>query len=180
MNRTYQMCTRCVMDTSDPEIMFDEQGVCSHCHHFDNYIKPSWFPNDEGRRRLEMIVEQIKREGKGKEYDCILGLSGGADSSYLTLKVKEMGLRPLVIHVDAGWNYEVAVQNIEKVVTYCGYSLYTHVVNWEDMKNLQIAFLRSGVANQDVPQDHIFAVVRYELIVKHGFRYVINGGNVAT
>lgn len=179
-DREYQMCTRCVMDTTDPEITFDEHGVCNHCREFDEVISKNWFPNAEGQRRLEVIVEQIKREGRGKEYDCILGLSGGADSSYLALKVKELGLRPLVVHVDTGWNSELAVQNIQAILDYCGWDLYTHVMYWEDMKRLQIAYLRAGVANQDVPQDHAIFANLYHFAVQNGIKYVLNGGNIAT
>ncbi len=180
MNRTYQTCTRCVMDTTDQETTFDENGVCNHCRQFERITKKNWFPNEEGKKQLEKIVEQIKQEGKGKEYDCIIALSGGADSSYLTLKIKKMGLRPLVVHVDAGWNYEVAVQNIEKVIKYCEYELYTHVMNWEDMKQLQLAYLKSGIANQDVPQDHAFFASLYHFAVKNRIKYVLSGGNMAT
>lgn len=180
MNREYQMCTRCVMDTTDPDITFDENGVCNYCHYFDKYIKPRWFPNEEGKRRLEKIIEEIKQEGYGKEYDCLIGLSGGVDSSYVALKAKEWGLRPLVLHIDTGWNSEVAVQNIERVVKYCGFDLYTHVMNWEDMKNLQVAYFRSGVANLDIPQDHAIVVWRYLIAEKMKIRYILTGANYAT
>lgn len=178
--RPYQMCTRCVMDTTDPEITFDENGVCNHCRYFDEVTSKHWFPNEEGLRRLEQIVEQIKREGHGKEYDSILGLSGGVDSSYLALKVKEFGLNPLVVHVDTGWNSELAVKNIESVLRYCGYDLYTHVMDWEEMKRLQIAYLRSGVANQDVPQDHAIFANLYHFAAQNKIKYVLSGGNIAT
>lgn len=178
--RPYQMCTRCVMDTTDPEITFDERGVCNHCREFDEVTSKHWFPNEEGARRLAALVEQIKRETHGQEYECILGLSGGADSSYLALKVKELGLRPLVVHVDGGWNSELAVKNIESVVKYCGWDLYTHVMYWEDMKQLQLAYLRAGVANQDVPQDHAFFANLYHFAVQNNIKYVLSGGNIAT
>jgi len=168
------------MDTTDPEIVFDENGVCNHCKEFEAITKKRWFPNNEGLRRLKKIVETIKAESQNQEYDCIMGLSGGADSSYLALKVKELGLRPLVVHIDGGWNSEVAVNNIERLVKYCGYDLYTHVMYWEDMKELQLAYLRSGVANQDVPQDHAFFANLYHFAVKYNIRYVLNGGNIAT
>jgi len=179
-DRPYQMCTRCVMDTTDPEITFDENGICNHCRHFDAVTSKRWFPNEEGLRRLEKIVERIKQEERGKEYDCILGLSGGVDSSYLVLKAKELGLRPLIFHVDTGWNSELAVNNIESILRYSGFDLYTHVMYWEDMKKLQIAYLRSGVANQDVPQDHAIFANLYYYAVKHGIKYVLSGGNIAT
>lgn len=176
----YQCCTHCVMDTTDPEITFDAQGVCNHCREFDERARREWFPNEEGRRRWEAVVQQIKVSGKEQEYDCILGLSGGVDSSYLALKVQEWGLRSLVMHVDAGWNSELAVANIEAIVKHCGYDLHTHVVDWEDMRDLQLAYLRAAVANQDVPQDHIFFASLYHFATRNGVRYILSGGNLAT
>ncbi|MCX6101017.1 MAG: N-acetyl sugar amidotransferase [Candidatus Bipolaricaulota bacterium] len=175
-----RVCVRCVMDTSDPEIVFDEKGVCSHCHYFDDVVKQRWFPNEEGRRRLGAIVQQIKEEGASKPYDCIIGLSGGADSSYLALKVRELGLRPLVLHVDAGWNSELAVRNIELLLKHCGWDLETVVIDWEEMRDLQIAYLKAGVSNQDVPQDHAFFAAMYHYAVKNRVRHVLVGGNSAT
>ncbi len=176
----YQVCTRCVMDTTDPEITFDENGVCNHCHYFDREVKPRWFPNEEGKRRLEGIVDRIKEENRNKQYDCIIGLSGGVDSSYLALKVHELGLRPLVVHVDGGWNSELAVHNIKVLLDYCGWDLVTVVIDWEEMRDLQIAYLKSGVSNQDVPQDHAFFASLYKYAVKNHIRYVLSGGNIAT
>jgi len=180
MDNIAQICKRCVMDTTDPEIKFDEDGVCNHCHQFDAVISKHWFQGEEGNRKLQEIVEIIKEEGKNKEYDCIIGLSGGVDSSYLALKVKEFDLRPLVVHVDAGWNSELAVNNIECLVNYCGFDLHTHVMYWQDMKRLQLAYLYSGVANQDVPQDHAFFASLYHFSVRNNIRYVLSGGNIAT
>ncbi len=180
IHRPYQECVACVMDTSDPDITFDDAGVCNHCHGFESFWRPRWFPNAEGARKLEAMLEKARAEGKGKDYDCIIGLSGGVDSSYLALKVKEFNLRPLVVHVDCGWNSELAVHNIEQIVKYCGYDLHTHVVDWEEVKDLQLAFLRSGVANQDVPQDHAFFAALYGTAIKHGIKTVISGGNIAT
>lgn len=179
LNR-YQLCTRCVMDTTDPEIAFDEEGVCNHCREFDRIAPQQWHPDAEGERIWRAHVEEIKREGAGKPYDSILGLSGGVDSSYLALKVHEAGLRPLVVHVDAGWNSELAVANIEAIVDHCNFDLHTDVINWEDMRDLQIAFLRSGIANQDVPQDHAFFASLYHFAVKNDIRTVFSGGNLAT
>ncbi len=176
----YQICTRCVMDTSDPEIIFDAKGVCNHCREFDAVTRKNWYPNDEGRVRWAGIADQIKASGRGKEYDCILGLSGGVDSSYLAIKVKEWGLRPLVVHVDAGWNSELAVANIEKIVKHCNYDLHTHVVDWEEMRDLHLSYLRAGIANQDVPQDHIFFASLYHFATSNGIRYILSGGNLAT
>ena len=168
------------MDTSDPMITFDDSGVCNHCHKFDDITSKHWFPNAEGGKKLEKVFEQIKKEGQGKEYDCIIGLSGGVDSSYLALKIKDYGLRPLVVHVDAGWNSELAVWNIEQIIKHCGYELHTRVVDWQEIKDLQNAYLKSGVANQDVVQDHIFFASLYHYATQNKIRYVISGGNIAT
>jgi N-acetyl sugar amidotransferase len=180
MSVNYQVCTNCVMDTSDSEIIFDDLGVCNHCHSFYEHSSKDWRPTEEGRRELDQIVNKIKQQNKNKKYDCILGLSGGVDSSYLALILKEYGLRVLVVHIDAGWNQEMAVSNIQHVVGYCNFDLYTHVVDWEDIKRLQIAYLKSGISNQDVPQDHVFFAVLFKLAVKHDIKVFISGGNIAT
>lgn len=176
----YQICTRCIMDTSDSEITFDENGVCNHCHQFDTVLKPKWYPNEQGRLIAEQLVEKIKKENISNEYDCVLGLSGGVDSSYLAYIAVKMGLRILAVHVDAGWNSEIAVQNIEKICKKLKIDLHTIVVDWEEMKELQRAYLYSGLANQDVPQDHIFFSALYSYAVKNKVRYVLNGSNYAT
>lgn len=176
----YRMCSRCCMDTSDPEIKFDAKGVCNHCHYFDNNIVPNWFPDERGATLLEKMVAEVRAYGQGKPYDSIIGLSGGVDSSYLAVKVAEWGLRPLAVHVDAGWNSELAVKNIEQIITKTGMDLVTHVVDWDDMRELQLSFLRSNVANQDIPQDHAFFAALYNYAMKEDIKYVINGSNYAT
>jgi N-acetyl sugar amidotransferase len=168
------------MNQSDPDIYFNIDGVCNHCVQFEAITRKNWFPNEEGRLQWEKIVQKIKIAGKGKEYDCILGLSGGVDSSYLAIKVHEWGLRPLVVHVDAGWNSELAVANIEAIVKYCDFGLHTHVVDWEEMRDLHLAYLRAGIANQDVPQDHIFFSSLYHFATKNNIKYILSGGNLAT
>jgi N-acetyl sugar amidotransferase len=168
------------MDTSDPEITFDADGVCSHCRYFDEVTSKQWFPNAEGNRLLQAKLGEIKRAGAGQDYDCILGLSGGVDSSYLALKAKDWGLRPLVVHVDAGWNSELAVSNIESLVRHCNYDLHTIVIDWDEMRDLQLAFLKSGLSNQDTPQDHAFFASLYRYAVKNKIRYILSGGNIAT
>tara|TARA_Y100001934_G_C12345747_1_gene772688 strand:+ start:1132 stop:2238 length:1107 start_codon:yes stop_codon:yes gene_type:complete len=168
------------MDTSDPDITFDREGVCSHCRTFDETTSKQWFPNEEGRLKLETTFERFRTEGRNKPYDCIIGLSGGVDSSYLALVLKKYDLSPLVVHVDAGWNSELAVHNIEQIVKYCGYELHTHVMDWEEVQDLQVAYLKSGVANQDVVQDHAFFASLYHFAVKNKVSNVISGGNIAT
>lgn len=177
----YQICSKCVMDTSDPAITFNSEGICDHCESFEHDVVPKWFPNEIGRKRLDKIVAKIQKEGEGKEFDCILGMSGGVDSSYLLhLAVKELGLRPLVFHVDGGWNSEIAVNNIEVMVNKLGLDLYTEVINWEEMKDLQLAFFRSGLPNIDIPQDHAFISTLYNFALKYDIKYILNGGNIST
>ncbi len=177
----YQICTRTVMDSSDPGIKFDHNGICDHVHDFENFVKPNWRTDDIARTKLLNKVEKIKKSGKGKEFDCILGLSGGVDSSYLLhIAVKEFGLRPLVFHVDAGWNSELAVHNINVLVSKLGLDLYTEVINWEEIKDFQLAFFKAGVPHIDIPQDHAFIATLYNFANKHDIKYILNGGNVST
>jgi len=179
--REYQVCTRCVMDTSDSVIRFDEQGVCDHCKNFEENIKPNWNVDEVGKKKLEKMVEQIKKDGEGKEFDCIIGISGGIDSSYLMYYAKEvLGLRPLAFSVDTGWNLNVAVENVEKVVKGLGLDLYTEVINWNEMKDLQLAFFKSQVPYQDLPQDHVIFAALYNYAIKNKIRHVLTGGNYST
>jgi N-acetyl sugar amidotransferase len=176
-----KLCARCIMDTSDSVIQFDENGVCDHCNNFDLNIKPNWHPDEKSYTELMQAADKIKAEGKGKDFDCIIGLSGGLDSSYTAYVAKEiMGLRPLLFHVDAGWNTDQAVGNIEKLVDGLGVDLYTEVINWEEMKDLQLAFLKSGIADQDIPQDTAFFSALYNFARKHKIKYVLTGGNYST
>jgi N-acetyl sugar amidotransferase len=179
--RDYQVCTNCVMDTTDPGITFDDRGVCDQCNRFYRDVVPNWYTDERGWRALEAIVGRIKKAGKGKDFDCILGVSGGIDSSYLAYVAKEkLGLRPLVFHVDAGWNSQAAVNNIEKLVDGLGLDLFTEVIDWEEMRDLQLAFFKSGVPHIDVPQDHAFFATMYKFAEKHRVRYILTGGNLST
>ena len=179
--REYQRCTRCVMDTTDSKITFDENGVCDHCLNFDKNIAPYWKPNENRYDELEELAEKIRKAGKNSDYDCILGLSGGADSSYLAYIAKEvMHLRPLALVVDTGWNLNVAVENIEKIVKGLELDMYTEVVNWKEMADLQLAFFKSGISSQDFPQDHAIFAGLYNYAVKHNIKYVLTGSNSAT
>jgi N-acetyl sugar amidotransferase len=176
-----QICTACVMDTSDPQITFDESGVCDHCISFKDNIAPNWHTDERGNKKFLNIVNAIKDEGEGKQFDCIMGMSGGLDSSYLLhVAVKKYGLRPLVFHVDAGWNSQMAVNNIEVMVDKLGLDLYTEVINWEEMKDFQLSFFKSGVPHLDVPQDHSFIATLYHFANKHKIKYILNGGNFST
>lgn len=180
-DRPYQRCTRCVMDTTDSKITFDENGVCDHCKNFDKNIAPYWKPQENRFDELEKLAEQIRKAGRNSEYDCILGLSGGADSSYLAYIAKEvMHLRPLALVVDTGWNLNVAVENIEKIVKGLDLDMYTEVINWKEMADLQLAFFKAGISSQDFPQDHAIFASLYNYAVKHNIKYVLTGSNSAT
>lgn len=179
--RAYQVCSNCVMDTTDSRIVFDEHGVCDHCISFKRDVLPHWHPDETGAAMFRQIVERIKASGKGRDFDCIMGMSGGLDSSYLLhLAVSEFGLRPLVFHVDGGWNTDIAVNNIQVLVDKLGLDLYTEVINWEEMRDFQLAFFKSGVPHLDIPQDHAFVATLYHFANKHGIKYILNGGNYST
>jgi N-acetyl sugar amidotransferase len=169
------------MDTTDSGITFDVDGVCDHCNNFYKNVLPNWHTDEKGWRSIKKIAERIKKEGKGKDFNCILGISGGVDSSYLTYVAKEMlGLRPLVFHVDAGWNSQMAVNNIEKLVDKLGLDLYTEVIDWEEMRDLQLAFFKSGVPHIDLPQDHAFFAAMYNFAAKYRIKYILTGSNYST
>ena len=177
----YQICSRCIMDTSDPEISFDENGVCNHCLSYDATIQQYVKRGPDGWAELEAIAQRIRDEGRGKKYDCIIGLSGGVDSTYVAyVVVKKLGLRPLAIHLDNGWNTEIAVRNIENVVTKLGIDLYTEVLNWEEFRGLQAAFVRSGVPDCEIPTDHAITAVLYRIAMEQGVRFIMGGSNYAT
>ena len=177
----YKICSKTIMDTSDPTIIFDENGVSDYYHNFQNNILPNWHTDEKGYAELMKMAYKIKKEGKGKDFDCIIGLSGGLDSSYLAYVAKEvMGLRPLLFHVDAGWNTDKAVGNIEKLCNGLGLDLYTDVINWEEMKDLQVAFLKSQIADQDLPQDYAFFSGLYKFAKKNKIKYILTGGNFST
>ena len=177
----YQICSSCIMDTSDPGIRFDADGRCDYCVNFATNLRPHWLADVADPTRIEAIAQEIRRERTGHDFDCIIGLSGGLDSSYTAFVAKEvMGLRPLLFHVDAGWNTDQAVGNIEKLVNGLGLDLYTEVVDWEEMKDLQVAFLRSQISDQDIPQDAAFFSALYLFARKHRIKHVLTGGNYST
>jgi N-acetyl sugar amidotransferase len=180
MERAYRMCSKCVMDTTDPNITFDENGICNHCKFYDATFPLAVFPGEAGEKKLQHIVEEIKQRGKNKPYDCIIGLSGGVDSSYVAYRVKRLGLRPLAVHFDSGWNSEQAVRNIENIVKNLGIDLYTEVCDWPEMRDLQLSYFKAGVVNADVPMDHAFMVVLFRNARKRGIKYFIGGHNFET
>ena len=178
---SYQICARTIMDTSDPKIVFDEFGVSDYYHNYVSNILPNWHTDERGYSELMGIANKIKKQGHGKDFDCIIGLSGGLDSSYVAYVAKEiMGLRPLLLHVDAGWNTEQAVSNIEKLVNGLGLDLYTEVIDWQKMKNVQLAFLKSQIPDQDLPQDAAFFSSLYKFANKYKIKSIITGANYST
>ncbi len=180
-SRPYKICKRCVMDTSDSKILFDESGVCDHCLNFDQNIKPNLLNQNEGYKKANELKERIKKNSNNGEFDCIIGMSGGIDSSYLTvLAVEKLGLKPLVFHVDGGWNTQIAVNNIERIVDSLKLDLYTEVINWEEMRDLQLAYFKSGVPHVDTPQDHAFFATMYKFAVKHNIKTILTGANIST
>lgn len=180
-SRKYQICTNCIMDTSDSTITFDERGWCDYCRNFHQHILPNWHPNDRGVQEIMPLIEKIKREGKDRDHDCLIGISGGLDSSYVTYVAKEkFGLRPLMFHCDAGWNSDLGVSNIQKIIEGLGLDLVTEVVNWEEMKDLQRAFFKAQVPFVDTPQDLALFSAIYNFAAKNDFKYVITGGNNST
>jgi aminotransferase len=169
------------MDTSDPEIVFDDRGICNHCRLAERRLQRDWHPDKRGRAMLETLATAIRGYGRDKEYDSIIGISGGVDSSYLLHMARRvMGLRPLAVHVDAGWDAEIAAKNIESLITALDVDLFTYVVDWEEIKDLQLAFLKSSVANQDIPQDHAFVAKTYQLAIEKDIRYVLTGNNLTS
>lgn len=178
---SYRICTRCIMDTSDPRISFDEAEHCEYCQNFDANIVTNWNKEQGDLPQLQAIADRIRKKNRDRDFDCIIGLSGGLDSSYTAYVAKEiMGLRPLLFHVDAGWNTDQAVSNIEKLVNGLGLDLYTEVVNWEEQKDLHVAFFKSQIAAQDYPQDTVYFSALYRFARKHRIKYVITGANYST
>ncbi|WP_294285693.1 N-acetyl sugar amidotransferase [uncultured Chryseobacterium sp.] len=179
--KTVQICANCIMDSTDETIIFDDQGVCDYCSNYYNNILPNWHPNEQGEKEIQKVIDKIKSEGQGKDYDCIIGISGGLDSSYLVyLAVEKWGLRPMLYHVDAGWNSDVSTNNIKNLVDGLGLDLYTDVINWEEMKDLQRAFIKSQVPDIDTPQDLVFFSSLYNYCAKNGIKYILTGGNMST
>jgi N-acetyl sugar amidotransferase len=174
----YQICTKTVMDTiADPDITFDSSGVCNYCHEFKEKLKIRVPSKDIAKKELDAIVERIKVAGKGKQYDCIIGISGGVDSTYTAWLVKKLGLRPLAVHLDNGWDSELAVKNIENILTKLGIDLYTVVLDWEEFKDLQISFLKASTPDGEIPTDHAILTVLYKTAAKFGVKYIISGMN---
>ncbi len=173
----YRVCSRCIMDTTDPDISFDAAGVCNHCYRYQT-LAARLIPLRERPQRLAALVDMIKRNGRGKPYDCVIGVSGGVDSTYVAYLTHELGLRPLAVHFDNGWNSELAVANIEKALKTLGIDLYTCVVDWPEFRDLQLSFLRASTPDGEVPTDHAIVALLYRMAAKHGIKHVLLGVNV--
>lgn len=176
----YRICTQTVMDTSDPNITFDKNGVCNHYWQYQEQVKKYLIRGDAGLVRLKQTAERISKIGKGCRYDCILGLSGGVDSTYLCLLAKQYGLRPLIVHFDNGWNSELAVNNIENTVKRLQFDLHTHVCDWEEFRDLQRSYFKANVVDIEVLTDHGFMAALYQQARKHRIKFVLAGMNVVT
>ncbi|MEM7102345.1 MAG: N-acetyl sugar amidotransferase [Bacteroidota bacterium] len=179
--RPFRQCAISVMDTiADPDITFDEKGICNYYHEFKAAVKAHVFEGEAGEKKLAETVKTIKKRAGGSQYDCILGLSGGADSSYMAVLAKQLGLNPLVVHFDYGWNTELAVNNIEQLVTKLDYDLYTYVMDWEEFKDLQRSYFKASVLDLDVPADHMIFGALYKTASKYNVKTVLSGNNVMT
>lgn len=178
--KIYKQCKRCVMDTSDPYITFDEHGYCNHCSEYLLKTKQHIYQGDVSNAALQKIVEKIKRKGKGKKYDCILGISGGIDSCYAAYICKQLGIRVLAVHMDNGWNSEAAVKNIKYVVSKLGIDYESYVLDWEEFKDLQLSFLKASVPEAETPTDIAIPAALHKIAAKYNVKYIISGGNYAT
>lgn len=176
-----RICVRCVMDTTDVEITFDEDGVCNHCRQYERLIKERVWSDEKSARELPKLVDEIKAAGRGRDYDCLIGVSGGVDSTYVAyVAKKQLGLRPLAVHMDNGWNSELAVKNIEVTMKELGIDLFTWVLDWDEFKDLQLAFLKSSTADLEIPTDHAIYAVMAKTAQKHRIKYVLSGSNIRT
>lgn len=180
MGNKITVCSRCVMDSTASEIVFDENGVCNFCKHYDEVRTKDLYQDDEGQQKLETLIKQIKEKGKNSDYDCLIGLSGGVDSSYVAYLVKKFGLRALAIHLDNGWNTELAVANVEQIVKRLNIDLKTYVLDWREFKDIQTSFLKSSISNIEIPTDHAIWAILIKTAGKMKIPYIIAGNNVVT
>ena len=179
MLKNIQACKRCLNDSFDQQIEFDDEGICNYCKRYDYEMANFYHVNDNGDKKFKKIVSEIKKKSS-KKYDCIIGLSGGVDSTYLAYLLKQYDINALAVHVDAGWNTELSVANIQKIIDYTGFDLETIVIEWDELRRLQLACLKAEIMNQDIPQDHAFFASLYNTAIKEGIKYVFTGSNMQT
>ena len=176
-NKYYQICKRCVMDTSDADIEFDALGICNHCKDFEKILIKPRYSKKESESRLNSILEQVKSKGKKSEFDCLVGISGGVDSCYTAYLCKKWGLKPLLLHMDNGWNSEIAVKNVKNIVQNLGLDYQSYVLDWNEFREIQLAFLKSSIVDLEMPTDIAIAASLYKTASKYGIKYIISGGN---
>lgn len=176
----YQICKKCIMDTTDPKIEFDENNICNHCKEYNEKIEKRVFTGKAGKQILDKLVEDIRKKGKNKEYNCIVGVSGGIDSTYLIHWAKQRGLRPLVVHMDNGWNTKIATRNITKILKKLDIDLYTYVIDWEEFRDIQLAYLKASVMDTEVVTDHAIKAVLYKVANERNIKYILSGVNLQT
>jgi N-acetyl sugar amidotransferase len=179
MTKKFVQCVRCVMDTTDPDIKFDSEGVCNYCREAEKELPKFRFTPEQEKVALNRFSTEIKNSAKG-HYHAIIGLSGGVDSSYVTHLAKSMGLNPLIVHFDNGWNSEKSVSNIKKIVDKCGFDLETYVINWPEFRDLQRSFFKAGVVDIEILSDHAIMATMFKLRRKHKIKYVLSGSNYVT
>lgn len=180
MGKEYRICTRCVMDTSDKDITFDEKGICNHCKLYYEKLKKVILTGKAAEKKLREITEEIKARGSGKKYNCILGLSGGTDSTFMAYIAKKLDLNPLIVHLDNGWNSRISVHNIKNVVKKLGFDLFTYVIDWDEFRELQLAYLRASVIDIEILTDHAIKAILFQLASNHNVKYILNGTNTIT
>jgi N-acetyl sugar amidotransferase len=177
----YKQCTKTIMDNiADPQIIFDDKGVCNYVREYERLVRMRIPPSSKLEENLRLIIDKIKRAGKGKEYDCIIGLSGGIDSSYVAYLVVQYGLRPLAIHLDNGWDSELAVSNIEKLIKKLNIDLFTEVLDWNEFKDIQLSYLKASVPDGEIPTDHAIYATLYKYASKFKIKYILSGTNIKT
>ena len=177
---SYKLCTRCVMDTSDPEIIFDDEGSCDNCSRFIAALQRYRIGQGPPEKDLDQLFERVRAAGRGKEFDCVLGMSGGIDSSYAAYMCKERGLRPLAVHMDNGWDSEESVLNIKNIVSKLEIDYTSFVLDWSEFRDLQLAFLRASVPEAETPTDIAILGILHRMAAKHGIKYIVSAGNIAT
>lgn len=175
--RPYQICTYCVMDTSDIDIEFDDSGRCNHCRDFEAVMAQPRYSKEDGQEKLDALITHIKSKGKGKKYDCLIGISGGVDSCYTAYLCHQWGLRPLLMHMDNGWNSDIAVKNVKKVVDKLGLDYESYVLDWREFREIQLGFLKSSLVDLEMPTDIAIAASQYKTAAKYKIPHLISGGN---
>jgi len=176
----YRQCNRCVMDTSDPDIFFDDNGYCNHCNNYFDRISRRTYKSESSDKQLQTLVEVIKHKGKRKRYDCVLGVSGGIDSSYAAYKLKQLGIRTLLVHMDNGWNSETSIENIKSLADKLGFDYENVVLDWATFSELQLSFLKASVPEIEIPTDIAIPAVLHKIASKYNIKHIISGGNFAT